>query len=131
MVTPMPKPDADSTPTQDTAGSTPTRSAADSPPARSAASGTPTRSVAVERLRSPAELERWLVARVAFYVRRPAAEIGVDTPLADYGLDSLYAFSLWGEIEDTLEIEIDPSILWELPTAAGLAEHIAALLAAR
>jgi acyl carrier protein len=77
-----------------------------------------------EGLRSPDELGRWLVCRVAFYVRRPAAEIELDTPLADYGLDSLYAFALLGEIEDTLELEIDPAVLWDSPTAAGLAAHL-------
>lgn len=82
-------------------------------------------------LRSPDELTRWLVSRVAFYVQRPEADIDADTPLADYGLDSLYAFSLWGEIEDTLAIEIDPVLLWEVPTASALAQHLAQHLASR
>ena len=76
------------------------------------------------------ELTRWLVTCVAGLVERPAAEIDPHAPLADHGLDSLYAFTLWGRIEDTYSIEMDPALLGELLTISALADHVSAVCAA-
>lgn len=75
-------------------------------------------------------LRPWLVARVATYVQRPAGEIQTDIPLADYGLSSVYALTLTGEIEDHLGLTIDPTMMWDHPTIDALASALLRELAA-
>lgn len=74
--------------------------------------------------RTPEQIRSWLVDRVAFYVMLPAQEIEPDVSLAEYGLDSVYAFALCGEIEDTLGIPIEPTLLWDVDTLTTLTAHL-------
>lgn len=67
-------------------------------------------------------LRPWLAARVAAYVQRPVHEIQTDIPLAEYGLSSVYALTLTGEIEDHLGLAIDPTVMWDHPTIDALTE---------
>lgn len=55
----------------------------------------------------------------------PAQEIEADVSLAEYGLDSVYAFALCGEIEDTMGIPIEPTLLWDVDTLRALTAHLA------
>jgi acyl carrier protein len=64
-------------------------------------------------------LRTWLLECAAGYVRCDG-DIQPDRPLADYGLDSVYALSLCGEIEEHLDIEIDPAMIWDHPTVDAL-----------
>jgi acyl carrier protein len=73
----------------------------------------------------PEQIRSWLVDRIAYYVMLPAQEIEPDVSLAEYGLDSVYAFALCGEIEDTLGIPIEPTLLWDVDTLATLTAHLA------
>jgi acyl carrier protein len=66
------------------------------------------------------DLRAWLAARVAAYVRLPVHEIQPDVPLAEYGLDSVYALTLTGEIEDHLGLAIEPTVIWDHPTIDAL-----------
>jgi acyl carrier protein len=78
-------------------------------------------------LNSPKSLEEassWLIDRVAYYVRLQPGEIAADVPLADYGLDSVYAFSLSADIEDEFGVTADPTLLWDFETVAALAEYL-------
>ncbi|MEU5956278.1 acyl carrier protein [Streptomyces sp. NPDC047525] len=73
------------------------------------------------------ELSDWLRERVAFFLECPAADIAVDVKLVEYGLDSLYALTLCGDIEDTFGIPVSPTLAWDHPTI----ESIVGLLTAR
>lgn len=66
----------------------------------------------------------WLIERIAYYVQRPAHDIDTAAPLADYGLDSVYALALCGDIEDTLHVMIDPTLIWDIDTAGALAAYL-------
>ena len=79
--------------------------------------------------RSPEKLHTWLAERVASYVQRDPQEIKPDVPLAEYGLSSVYALSLSGEIEDFLGISLDPTVVWDYPTIEKLAAVLLAELA--
>ncbi|MEV5071090.1 acyl carrier protein [Microbacterium sp. LMI12-1-1.1] len=70
------------------------------------------------------EIEQWLVGRVVAYGKMQADDFTVDTPLAELGLDSVYALTLCGDIEDEFELEVDPTIVWDHPTIRELAEGI-------
>jgi acyl carrier protein len=75
------------------------------------------------------ELRDWLTARVAEYLDDPA-EIRPDVSLADYGMDSMYALMLCGDIEDHLDVTIDPTVAWDYPTIDGMVGYVRELLGA-
>ncbi len=83
----------------------------------------PTERVTVDTLRT------WLVNRIASYRDVPADEIDPAVPLAELGLDSVYALSLCGEIEDSWGMETEPTIAWDYPTIDALAAYLHAELA--
>jgi acyl carrier protein len=66
----------------------------------------------------------WLATRIAEYVRQPANAIQLDVPLSEYGLDSVYALTLAGEIEDHLGVSLDPTLMWDYPTLRKLSEAL-------
>jgi len=72
----------------------------------------------------PVELRAWLTNRVAEYLRRPAAEIDPGRQLADYGLESVYALALCGDIEDHLDIRLDETVVWDYPTIDRLGAYL-------
>lgn len=67
-------------------------------------------------------LRPWLAARVADYVQRPVTEIQTHVPLAEYGLTSVYALTLTGDIEDHLGLVVDPTVMWDHPTIDALTD---------
>lgn len=70
------------------------------------------------------QIEEWLVSRVVAYGKVAGDGFTVDTPLAELGLDSVYALTLCGDIEDEYQLEVDPTIVWDHPTIRELAEGI-------
>jgi acyl carrier protein len=74
---------------------------------------------------TPADVRQWLVDRVCAYLEIPTPELDVHAPLAEIGLDSVYALALSGDVEDTFGIEIEPTVAWDYPTVDELAGAIA------
>ncbi|TXS48357.1 polyketide synthase [Streptomyces sp. uw30] len=75
------------------------------------------------------DIEGWLTERVAFHLRRTPGEIDPDTPLADYGIDSVAAISICGEIEAHVRLAVSPTIAYDFPTVHAISEHLAERLA--
>lgn len=75
-------------------------------------------------------LTTWLVDRVAIYLQREPGEIDPNEPLAEYGMDSVAALSLCGDVEEDFDLVLEPTVAWDYPTAAALAEHLAEQLKA-
>ncbi|MER5266904.1 acyl carrier protein [Actinosynnema sp. NPDC002837] len=76
-----------------------------------------------------AEFRVWLVERLATHLKREPAEIDVDTPLADYGVDSLYALAIVADIEDHLGIPVEATMMWDHPSVAALSSALATQIA--
>lgn len=76
---------------------------------------------------TPDLVRSWLVERVADYLRCPAEEVDADAPLTEYGLDSVYAFALCGDIEETFGLTVEPTLLWEADSLAAVAAELVAL----
>ncbi|MFJ9458817.1 acyl carrier protein [Kitasatospora sp. NPDC101447] len=74
-------------------------------------------------------LRTWLVDCVAAHLERPADTVDPAARLSDYGLDSLYVLSVAAELEDHLDISLDPTVMWDNPTidalSAALVEELA------
>ncbi|ABC34369.1 acyl carrier protein [Burkholderia thailandensis] len=76
-------------------------------------------------------IERWLIGRIAAATGCAAAAIDPDKAMEAYGLTSVIAVGLSAELEDWLGIDVDATIVWDYPTVAGLAAHLADALRAR
>ncbi|NUS17948.1 MAG: acyl carrier protein [Streptomyces sp.] len=72
----------------------------------------------------PESLAAWLVDHVAAYTRLSAGEIDRTAPLTDYGLDSVAALSLCGDIEDEFDLVVEPTVAWDHPTVEALAAYL-------
>ena len=77
-------------------------------------------------VKSAAEIREWLRAAIALELRLDPAALDAQRPFAYYGLDSLTAATLSGELGDWLGREIPPDLLVEHPTIDALAERLAA-----
>lgn len=76
---------------------------------------------------APAHVEQWLTGRVVAYGKVAPDSFTPDTPLSELGLDSVYALTLCGDIEDEYQLDVDPTIVWDYPTIRELAGGISAL----
>ncbi|MFJ2743705.1 SDR family NAD(P)-dependent oxidoreductase [Streptomyces sp. NPDC087440] len=76
------------------------------------------------------DVERWLREALATATGRPVASIDPELPFAGYGLRSVELVALVGELEEYLATKLEPGIVWEHPTAAKLARHLAGAPAA-
>ncbi|MFF3062165.1 acyl carrier protein [Streptomyces sp. NPDC057909] len=74
-------------------------------------------------------LREWIVERVALHVEMDPGALSVSVPLATYGLDSVVALSLCGDIEEKYGVELEPTVAWDYPTVEALADHLAGRLA--
>ncbi|WP_322755003.1 acyl carrier protein [Frankia sp. Cas3] len=80
---------------------------------------------------TPDDIRSWLVERVAHYIDQPAETIDPQASLAGYGLDSVYAFALCGEIEDVLDVSVEPTLVWDVANLAELTDRVIGLTAER
>ncbi|GLF95604.1 acyl carrier protein [Streptomyces yaizuensis] len=69
-------------------------------------------------------LSGWLADRIALYLKRSPSEIVPSVPLAEYGLDSVAALSLCGDIEEDFDLVLEPTVAWDYPTIDALAGHL-------
>ncbi len=71
------------------------------------------------------EILEWLISKISSYTSIPEDEIETDQPVLDiYGLSSVNAVSLCGELEDWIGSPVSPDIVWEYPTLIELANHL-------
>lgn len=70
------------------------------------------------------EIETWITANLALYLKIPLEEIDLSEPFAHYGLDSSIAVSLAAELSTWLGRELDPTLFWEYPSIEALAQHL-------
>jgi phthiocerol/phenolphthiocerol synthesis type-I polyketide synthase A len=70
------------------------------------------------------ELETGLRRILARELRLPEAELEVDRPFAELGLNSVMAMSIRREVEQLAGIELSATMLWNHPTIASLAAYL-------
>ena len=71
-------------------------------------------------------IQDWLVAYLAKLLDMEPAKVDVDTPVERYGLDSAASIELVSELADWLEIELEPTIVFDHRTIRGLAGYVGA-----
>jgi acyl carrier protein len=70
------------------------------------------------------EIAGWLIQKVATYLALEPDQIDVARPLAEYGLNSVYALTLCGEIEDHFGIPVEPTMAWDYPTVTAMSDYL-------
>jgi len=62
---------------------------------------------------------RWALAYIAHLLDKPVEAIDLYRPFSDYGLDSLDAVVMAGEMEEHFSVELDPGIFLQEATTLG------------
>ncbi|TBU96224.1 acyl carrier protein [Phytopseudomonas dryadis] len=57
----------------------------------------------------------------------PAGSLACERSLSEYGLDSIVALTLVGDLEDELGVALEPTLVWDYPTVDALAHYLAEL----
>ncbi|WP_008314018.1 acyl carrier protein [Leptolyngbya sp. PCC 6406] len=74
---------------------------------------------------SPVEaIQVWLVNQLADVLSLDPNTVDVTQPLTRYGLDSIDAVTLVGDLEDWLDLELPSTLLWDYPTIAKAATYL-------
>jgi acyl carrier protein len=79
----------------------------------------------IESFESVATIEGWLVSQLAERLGLEALEIDVEEDFANYGLNSIEAINLSGDLETMLGRRLPPTLLWDYPNICTLAEYLA------
>nr|VFJ49400.1 MAG: HAD-superfamily phosphatase, subfamily IIIC/FkbH-like domain-containing protein/thioester reductase domain-containing protein [Candidatus Kentron sp. FW] len=74
-----------------------------------------------------AAITSWLTAKIAKLAGIPPEQIDTDHPFAHYGLDSVAAAGLSGELGDWLGKPLPATVVYEYPTIDALARHVAGM----
>jgi acyl carrier protein len=74
-----------------------------------------------------AEIQTYLIQKVSEALEIPTEEIDVDTSLAEYGVDSITLVEFTANLEDWLELELDPELLYEKTTIREISDFLESL----
>lgn len=70
-------------------------------------------------------VQNWLVNQLAEQLSLDSNTISVSEPLTRYGLDSIDAVTLVGDLEDWLDLDLPDTLFWDYPTIEKSAEYLA------
>ncbi|MEL6900560.1 MAG: beta-ketoacyl synthase N-terminal-like domain-containing protein [Cyanobacteria bacterium J06606_4] len=70
-------------------------------------------------------IQDWLIESISKHLKIEADQLKLREPLADYGLSSLVAVRLSGELQDWLELPLDPTLLYDYPSIEALSKELA------
>ncbi|WP_019505919.1 type I polyketide synthase [Pleurocapsa sp. PCC 7319] len=79
---------------------------------------------APEHSQTTAEIEIWLLSKIAKMQQIPIESVDLQQPLAVYGLNSVKAVTIAAELGEWLSIEVEPTIAYDYPSIRALAKHL-------
>lgn len=71
-----------------------------------------------------ARLHQWLVERIAKQLKIPPGQVDPSRSFESYGLDSLAAIKLAGDLEKLVEQRLSPALLFEHQSVDALARYL-------
>jgi acyl transferase domain-containing protein/acyl-CoA synthetase (AMP-forming)/AMP-acid ligase II/acyl carrier protein len=74
--------------------------------------------------KSVADIQSWLITHLAQELKVSQRELGLRTPFAQYGMDSVQAVMLSADLEDWLGYQLSPALLFDYPNIETLAHHL-------
>ncbi|MDV3000834.1 MAG: hypothetical protein N5P05_002440 [Chroococcopsis gigantea SAG 12.99] len=69
-------------------------------------------------------VQSWLVNKLAEQLSLDPKTINVQEPLTRYGLDSIDAVTMVGDLEDYLDAELPSTLFWDYPTIEKSAQYL-------
>ena len=69
-------------------------------------------------------IQTWLVDKLAAVRKLDPGEVEVHQPFSRYGIDSLAAVQVAGELQDWLGRQLSPTLIYDYPTIGALARHL-------
>lgn len=69
-------------------------------------------------------IQSWLVQQLAQILSLDTKTINITEPLTRYGLDSIDAVTLVGDLEDWLDVELPSTLFWDHPTIEKSSQYI-------
>ncbi|NEP43358.1 MAG: aminotransferase class I/II-fold pyridoxal phosphate-dependent enzyme, partial [Okeania sp. SIO2H7] len=69
-------------------------------------------------------IEAWLVLKLAERLEIKTDDIDIHKDFSDYGLNSIEAVNLSGELENFLNRRLPPTLLWDYPNISALANYL-------
>ncbi len=75
--------------------------------------------------RTATEIQDWFVNAISGITNTQPEDIDLTVPFESFGLDSVAAVGLTGELEDWLGCEVDPTAVYDYPTIEALSNHFA------
>lgn len=88
---------------------------------------TPATSAALPRCQKPAlEIRNWLIDRLARQLHCAADAVDPREPFTRYGLSSIDAMQLAGDLENYLDLRLPPTLVYDCPTIDALAARLGA-----
>ncbi|WP_017293948.1 hybrid fatty acyl-AMP ligase/type I polyketide synthase [Geminocystis herdmanii] len=74
---------------------------------------------------SVSNIQGWLKENIAQRIGVKASQVDTYQPFINYGLDSLQAVRLTGELEDWLDCRLSPTLIYDYPNIAELSYYLA------
>lgn len=71
-----------------------------------------------------ATIEEWLIAWIAREIGMPPTELETGKSLLNYSLSSVTAMMLVGDLEEWLGLTLPPTLVWDYPSIAAIAEYL-------
>ena len=69
-------------------------------------------------------IHAWMVVRLSDELNVAPAEIDVHESLLNYGLNSIVAFTLTGELADLVGRELPATLFWDFPTVEAVGTYL-------
>ena len=85
---------------------------------------TTNRSASETTIHSASEIAEWIAARVAGEMKIAPSEIDLNQDLTTFGMDSIAAFTLTGDLAEWLDRDLRATLMWEYPSIQALAEYL-------
>ena len=98
---------------------------AQDPPTHTDASPHPTRESSDGPRPTVAAIRAWLLAKCADALEVPVESLDPSGLLSDYGLGSVQAVSLVGDLEEWLGRQLPATLFWDYPTLDAVASELA------
>ena len=76
-------------------------------------------------LNSTTELHEWIRGWLGRELKLAPDDIAADKTFVRYGMDSVHAMMLVGDLEEHLKRRLPPTLAWTYPTVEALATHLA------
>lgn len=73
---------------------------------------------------SEADIAQWIATRVGSELNIAPSDVDLQQDLASFGLDSIAAFTLTGDLAEWLDRDLRATLLWEYPNIKALSEYL-------